>query len=406
MTEASGRARLALVALPLAGLGAAVGGVLASSLSTDARFVAVAFGAVVPLLALRIARPGTRRGVRILHAALGVPLLASLAWPSSPWSVSWLSGAVLFLAFEAGAHAAVTMWRRDARRRALALAYALLALWAWLGVFVVLFNTQLLLAPVRLAHAHPTENDIEHPVDIRTEDGLVLDGTFTPGAHGAPGVVLVHGVADGRTSLLPWVGKLAPYHALRFDLRAHGTSEGAVCTYGQREQADVRAAVETLRAMPGVDRDRIAIVGASMGGGSVLAAMRSLPPAVRTTVLLAPASDYPPLVARRVRFLGPLADPVMLVSAQWARAAGQVPMTEWHPSEHVDARPLLVFHGDADETIPIELSRALVASRPNAELVVLPGVEHDTIPRAVPADAGAWSRAWEHLSEHLGDPRP
>src|SRR5690606_5425861 len=124
-----------------------------------------------------------------------------------------------------------------------------------------------------------------------TEDGLHLGATYTEGRPGAPGVVLAHGVADSRTRLAPWAQRLSErgYHVLRFDFRAHGTSEGAVCTYGQREASDVRAAVTTLRSLAGVDDDRVAVVGASMGGGSVLAAAPALP-GVRVLVLLAPAS--------------------------------------------------------------------------------------------------------------------
>jgi pimeloyl-ACP methyl ester carboxylesterase len=38
--------------------------------------------------------------------------------------------------------------------------------------------------------------------------------------------------------------------------------------------------------------------------------------------------------------------------------------------------PTLVFHGDRDPINPVEVATALYRALPNAELAVLPGVEH------------------------------
>ncbi len=39
-------------------------------------------------------------------------------------------------------------------------------------------------------------------------------------------------------------------------------------------------------------------------------------------------------------------------------------------------QPLLIVHGDDDETVPLEAAHALRAAKPNAELVVVPGATH------------------------------
>lgn len=401
-------AAVPLAAVPGAALGAAVADGLALR-SADARFVAVTLGIALPIWLGRLARPGTSKAARLVVLGLGLPWLAAPFAPRSTLAVTWLAGGALTLGLEAVVHAGRRAWAlgtSGASRAALAALVAGPGLYLWSAAFVVLFNTQLVIAPVVLAHRHPSRDPGERELTVRAEDGYRLAATYTPGATGRPGVVLTHGVADGRSRFLPWARRLAAdgYHVLRFDGRAHGLSEGAVCTYGQREAADVRAAVEALRARAGVDPSRLAVVGTSMGGGVLMAAAPTLPSrGVRALVALAPASAYPPLVDRRVAWLGPLAPPVLDGAARLARAAGQTPMTEWVPAAHLRGRlPLLVLHGTADGTIAPGLSERLARRHPQVELELLPGVGHDEIPAAVAADDARWTRVRSFLARTLG----
>ncbi|MCA9607313.1 MAG: alpha/beta fold hydrolase, partial [Myxococcales bacterium] len=269
---------------------------------------------------------------------------------------------------------------------------------------VVLVNTLLAVAPVRLAHQRPSIADDERAVSLTTRDGYAIEGTATRGADGAGAVLLVHGVADGRDRWLPWVARLRAMrlHVLRIDVRGHGRSDGGFVTYGQRETADVDAALAWLRGQPGVDREHVVMVGTSMGGGTVLAASRDAP--VVAAIALAPASSYPRLVAQRTAFLGPLAPFVLNGSAHLARALGQIPMTDWRPTDRMSRTlPFLVAHGTDDGTIPITLSRELAATRPNVSLYEL-GCGHDDIPAATAADAH-WPRMRAFLAAHGLDDR-
>jgi len=406
------RAGLALAA-PLASVAAiSIAALTTDALDADARFVRVTFAGLLALAAFRVSRPGATKRARRIHCALALPALLALALPRAPLAVSWLSGGALYFALDAAVHAtrkAARLGATPTSRTAFGAVAALPSFLLWAAAFIVLFNAQLMMAPVRLAHLTPVERPGERPLSIETEDGLRLGATYTAGAEGAPGIVLAHGVADSRTRLAPWAERLAGrgYHVLRFDFRAHGTSEGAVCTYGQREANDVRAAVRALRSQRGVDPDRIAVVGASMGGGSVLAAAPTLE-GTRALVLLAPASRYPPLVHERARWLGPFEDPVLAASAHLAHALGQEPMTTWVPARAFarSSLPALVFHGSADATIPLALSERLVAQNPRAALVRLPGVGHDELSAAVLADRVVWARVEQHLERALGPIAP
>jgi pimeloyl-ACP methyl ester carboxylesterase len=122
----------------------------------------------------------------------------------------------------------------------------------------------------------------------------------------------------------------------------------------------------------------VALIGSSLGGylAAVYAARH---PEVRRMVLLAPAFDF---------------------LARWTARLGGEAMEDWrrtgvlrvpHYGMKTDAvlgyqliedgaryeafpdvrQPALIFHGDQDDVVPVELSRQFVASRPNARLVVL-----------------------------------
>lgn len=96
-----------------------------------------------------------------------------------------------------------------------------------------------------------------------------------PGKGPHPAVVLAHGFAAIREAgLEPFAARFAEsgISALVFDYRHFGASGGE-----PRELLDIRsqlddcrAALEFVRAIPGVDRNRIALWGSSFGGGHAL----------------------------------------------------------------------------------------------------------------------------------------
>lgn len=129
---------------------------------------------------------------------------------------------------------------------------------------------------------------------FRATDGVRLRGTLVPGKGSrAPAVVLVHQSDGGPAEFNDFV----PY------LHAAGY---AALTYVSREQdrldevknaRDVAGAVQTLRTRRGVDPDRIAVVGASIGASAAAyLSFSSLGRSLRAVVGLSPAPflDSPP----------------------------------------------------------------------------------------------------------------
>lgn len=95
-------------------------------------------------------------------------------------------------------------------------------------------------------------------------------------ATSSPAIVMAHGLSGTRRDRLgPFAERFAAagVAALVFDHRGFGDSGGAPDLFEPtRQLEDWLGAIARARALPGIDPDRIATFGSSMGGGNALAA--------------------------------------------------------------------------------------------------------------------------------------
>ena len=120
----------------------------------------------------------------------------------------------------------------------------------------------------------------DEPFEFAAADGTRLRGTLTFPAAGrpAPAALLLNGSGPlDRDSNMPGqqldvanalAAALADHGvaSLRFDKRGVGESEGDYLTMGfEEETADARAGLEAVRAQPGVDAERVVVIGHSVG---------------------------------------------------------------------------------------------------------------------------------------------
>lgn len=96
------------------------------------------------------------------------------------------------------------------------------------------------------------------------------------GADSAPVIVMAHGLSGTRRDRLGAFAErfaAAGIAALVFDYRGFGDSAGKPDLFEPARQLDDwRAAIAFARSLPGVDADRVATFGSSLGGGNALAA--------------------------------------------------------------------------------------------------------------------------------------
>lgn len=182
-------------------------------------------------------------------------------------------------------------------------------------------------------------------VDIRTEDGEMLDAWWAPPPEPGRGIVLfLHGTPGSLADTvwrLPDLQK-SGFGVMAIDYRGYGASTGVPSEAGLR--ADARAAFDWLRnAAPG---STIAVFGESLGTGPAVELARDRP--VAGVLLNSPYAS--------VRRLFELRAPPL--PYRWL-------MRDPFDSEALIGAigvPLMILHGTADPNIPIAEARRLYAA--------------------------------------------
>jgi uncharacterized protein len=212
-----------------------------------------------------------------------------------------------------------------------------------------------------------------------------LEAWYLPG-DGTTWVVGVHGRGADRHELLRFVDATGdldyPTLLVRYrnDPDAPST-RGSLVLAGQREWEDVAAAVDHAVANGATD---VVLVGASMGGSLVLGYLvegdQSL---VRGAVVEAPNADLREVVRLRsgeaLPFGGPPAAAVLALARGVAslRAGLDFDAVDYVARAGELEVPVLVHHGEEDRSIPIAVSEAFTAARPDlVEFHPVPGGAH------------------------------
>ena len=118
-----------------------------------------------------------------------------------------------------------------------------------------------------LLHSARNRSRLATPAACRDETfagaGVMLRGwrcTTTAARRGT--IVWLHGVADNHGSAAGLVDRFVPrgFDLVAYDSRAHGDSDGDVCTYGFYEKDDLARVIDTLEPGP------VVLIGDSLGG--------------------------------------------------------------------------------------------------------------------------------------------
>lgn len=218
-------------------------------------------------------------------------------------------------------------------------------------------------------------------VSIVSFDGLKLCGRYYHERDGAPLVLMCHGYRGtptrdfaGGAALFRSLG----YNVLLIEQRAHASSGGHTITFGINERRDClawcRYAARRFQAP-------ILLVGISMGAATVLmASALGLPENVRGIVADCPFTS-PEAIIRKVGQDSGLPLSLILPFARlgaWLfggfslRADADAAQAVRHARV-----PVLLIHGDADDYVPIEMSREIAAANPErVEFHAFPGAWH------------------------------
>ena len=215
---------------------------------------------------------------------------------------------------------------------------------------------------------------------------LAVPAGKAPPPQGHPGLVFCHGFPvgplDARQSagtfpeLMDRVANEMGFAALTFTFRGCGESEGDFSMRGW--MTDLRAAVDHLVAS--VPVSGIWLAGTSTGG-SLSVVVGADDPRIQGVAALGARADFDDWAGQPRRFLehareiGAVRTPGFPRQFDlWARELRQPrPLVG---ARKLAPRPLLVLHGDDDDTVPITDSRLLAEAHGSAELRVVAGAGH------------------------------
>ena len=108
-------------------------------------------------------------------------------------------------------------------------------------------------------------------VVVETSDGLTLHGWYIPSRNSAL-ILMQHGYKSDRAEFHQEAAMLARagYGVLVTSVRAHDVNPGDTITFGIDEMQDIDAWFNFGRTLPGVDPDRIGMIGNSLGGSMAI----------------------------------------------------------------------------------------------------------------------------------------
>lgn len=220
-------------------------------------------------------------------------------------------------------------------------------------------------------------------VRIATANGKTVHAWLIPApeARAAPAVIVMHGWGGNAALMLPLAAPLhaAGYTTLFVDARCHGASDDDTFASLPRFAEDVEHAFAWLATHAGVDSQRIALLGHSVGAGAVLLAA-SRTPQVAAVVSVA-AFSHPAAMMRRWLATRHIPEkPIGLYILKYVQKTIGHRFDDIAPVTTLSRirRPVLLVHGEDDAIVPIEEAQQIFAARGESpvELMTLSG-DHD-----------------------------
>jgi hypothetical protein len=262
-------------------------------------------------------------------------------------------------------------------------------------VIVVVTNAPAIAAGA-LLHPYRWKTNVAAPagcVDATFEGagGVQLRGWQCRPPTAAKGtLVYLHGVADNRGSGAGVVRRFLDrgLEVIAYDSRAHGDSDGDVCTYGYYEKDDLRRVITTLK------RDRVVLLGHSLGGAVALQTAAEDDRAVGV-VAVESFSDLRTVAGERAFYL-----PGLLVERafRYAEEKGVFEASSVSPVKAA-ARikvPVYVIHGSEDDATSPEHSRRIYAALAGPKkLLLVEGARH--------AQSLARSEVWDTIETWIDE---
>ncbi len=254
----------------------------------------------------------------------------------------------------------------------------LLRPWLWPGIGLQWVFHHALLRALRAPqlphdpplHERPLQGGVLSAHRLSTSQGKQLAVWLVrpeaAGSRPSPTVLVMHGWGANAAMMWPVVQPLVDsgHVVALLDARCHGESDGDEFTSLPRFAEDIATTLRWLSRQPGVDAERLALLGHSVGAGACLLHAAQGRPQVAAVVSLS-AFAHPAEMMRRWLSEHHLPQRVVgqaiLAHVQRVIGARFDEIAPLHTIQQVRA-PVLLVHGRHDEALPFEDAQRLCAT--------------------------------------------
>jgi len=229
---------------------------------------------------------------------------------------------------------------------------------------------------------------MEKPIVFKNKRGKQLIGILhlPKGKRKIPLVVFCHGFGSTKTKTkyvrIARALEKKGIGCFRFDFEGCGDSEGDLQTIIiKRQVSDLKTAIDWLLKQKNIKRDKIAFLGSSLGSVIIAIFVTSQNFPAKTLVFLTQAFNqerlfpfwYAKQDLRKWKKQG-----------YFIRKENKIGISYLKENEKKDyssilsqiSFPILIIHGEKDETVPVKFSRELARRYQNIQLKIYPGADH------------------------------
>ena len=239
------------------------------------------------------------------------------------------------------------------------------------------------------------------PGDDLTISGI-LYGPENPGKSD-PAIIVLHGWLEPEengadmVSIVAWHLAREGYVAVALSMRGWPDT-GGKDDCGGTQPFDVVRAVQWISRQPGVDPNRIGLMGFSQGGQVALLAA-GLTPKVKAVVAFFPVAD----LERWAQTTQTPGIKDAYIPETCAKGLGLKAKSPIHAACAINA-PTLLIHGDRDTRVPmdqsLQMAKAMLDCGKKVQLQLVKGGEH-TLKKGHKGWVEAWEDAKSFLGQHL-----
>ena len=220
---------------------------------------------------------------------------------------------------------------------------------------------------------------------IKTKDSLSLEAYYILSNQQKNGtIIMLHGIADNKESMISisnFFNSLG-FNTLLLDLRAHGDSQGEYCTFGYYEKYDVMTVIDTLSAIDTIKN--IGIWGHSLGGAIAIQTI-GIDKRLKFGIIQSTFDELRKVILEYSAdmFFGLKSEFIVNYILEKSEVIANFKVDSVKPSnfaKNINV-PMLYFHGNQDEKIPIEFNKNNFQNTNSKfkKFVVIDGAKHNDL---------------------------